>query len=127
MQTCSTVVLDLPRRAAARTLSLNTPRYGLREKIGHPAHARRDETAFRPDDADVSDVAYIVLENPDVVRRSEFIGERDPGEQANSGTGENGSPDRFDTVGRKVSTNGHAESTLWTGKGPIRGLRQPAI
>jgi len=49
----------------------------------------------------------------------EFISKRDLGEQADSNTGQNTSPDRFDTVGREIATNGYAESTLWPDKRPI--------
>jgi hypothetical protein len=86
---------------------------------------RNYETTFRPDEAYVSDVAYEFLENGDHVRMSEFIGKRDLSKQANSNTGQHTGPDRFDTVGRKISANGHAESTFWPYKGQLAASVRP--
>jgi hypothetical protein len=99
---------------------LNTLREGCSEKVSCAAHARRYKPASWPDEAYVSGVAYKFVENCDHVRMSEFIGERDLGKQTNSNTGQNPGPDRFDTVGRKIATNGYAESTFRPYKRPIR-------
>jgi hypothetical protein len=54
--------------------------------------------AFRPDEAYVSDVAHKFVENRDDVGwRSSSA--RETLAKANSHTGQNTSPDRFDTVG----------------------------
>ena len=92
----------------------------LGKKLRRAAHSRRYKSTFWPDEADVPDVAYKFVENPDHVRMPEFIGKRNLGEQANSNASENTSPDRFDTVGRKISANWDAESTFRSYKRPIR-------
>jgi hypothetical protein len=101
-------------------LPLNAQREGGSEVLSGPTQARRYETTFRPHEADVSDVGYKFVENRDHVRMAEFIGKRDLRKQANSNSRQNTRPDRFDTVGRKISIDGHAESTIWSYKGPIR-------
>src|SRR5471030_2667722 len=102
------------------SVCLNTLREGRSKKVGHSTHARRYIPTFWPDDAYVSDVSYKFVENRDHVRMPEFIGKRDTGKQANSNAGQNTGPDCFDTVGRKISANGHAESTFRPDKRPIR-------
>lgn len=43
---------------------------------------------------------------------AELISKGNLGEQADSNTAQNGGPDRFDTVGREIPLNRHAESTV---------------
>ena len=43
---------------------------------------------------------------------AELISKGNLSEQADSNTGQNGGPDRFDTVGREVPLSRHAESTV---------------
>src|SRR5471030_482200 len=94
------------------SVCLNTLWQRRSKKISHAAHARRYISTFWPDEAYVSDVSQKFVENRDHVRMPEFIGKRDSGKEANSNTGQNAGPDRFDTVGRKIAANGHAESTF---------------
>src|SRR5471032_2594217 len=102
------------------SVCLNTLWEGRSKKVGHAEHARRYIPTFWPDEAYVAGVSYKFVENRDHVRMPEFIGKRDTCEQADSNTGQNTGPDRFDTVGRKISANGHAESTFRPDKRPIR-------
>ena len=60
--------------------SLDTLGYGHCEEIRHATHASRDETACRPDQAYIPDVAYKLVENRDDVGMAEFIGKRNLGE-----------------------------------------------
>jgi hypothetical protein len=111
-----------PEGSARRLISvcLNTPWEGRSKKVCRAAHPCRYKPTLWPNEAYVSGVAYEFLKNRDHVRMSEFIGKRDPGKQANSDTGQNTGPDRFDTIGRKISANGHAESTFRPYERPIR-------
>jgi hypothetical protein len=101
------------------TSCLNTLWESHGKIVSRTSHACRYIPTFWPDEADVSDVDYKFFEYRDHVRMPEFISKRDLGEQADSNTGQNTSPDRFDTVGREIATNGYAESTLWPDKRPI--------
>jgi hypothetical protein len=84
---------------AGTLFSLGSLRNGLREEIGHLADAGRNETAFRPDEAYISDISHKFLQDSHDIRMAELISQGNLGEQADSNTGQNGGPDRFDTVG----------------------------
>ena len=110
-----------PRQRPSNT-NLGSLRNGRREEIGHLADAGRNETAFWPDEAYISDIAHKFLEDRNDIGMPEFISKGNLGEHANSNTGQNGGPDRFDTVGREIPLNRHAESTFLPHKRPIRRL-----
>ena len=111
---------EMPLGAPIDAVCLDTLGEGRSKKVSRAAHACRYKPTFWPDEAYVSDVAYKFVENRDHVRMPEFIGKRDLGKQANANTGQNTGPDRFDTVGRKISANWDAESTFRSYKRPIR-------
>lgn len=115
------------KTSTLNNLGINTPRNCLSEEIGDSSHARRYKAAPWPDEADVSGVAHEFVENGDDFGISKIIGERDLGKPADSHTGQHTGPDRFDTVGRKISAHWHAESTFWPHKRPMCWLRQAAI
>jgi hypothetical protein len=77
---------------------LNTLWEGHSKVVSCTSHACRYVPTFWPDEAYVSDVDYKFFENHDHVRMQEIISKRDLGKQANSNTGQNTSPDRFDAV-----------------------------
>src|SRR5213076_1955762 len=83
-------------RIAWHVVSLNTLHESRSKEVRHLAHARRNETTFRPDEAYVSDIADEFVENGDHVRVSELIGKRDLGKKANPDTGQHTSSDRFE-------------------------------
>jgi hypothetical protein len=95
---------------------------GLREEIGHLANAGRNETTFWPNETYISGIVHKFSEDRNYVGVPELIRKGNLGEQANTDTGQNRSPDRFDTVGRQVSPNRHAESTFSPHERPIRRL-----
>ena len=78
---------------------LSSPRNGLREEIGHLTDTGWDEAAFRPDQVYVSNFAYKFLQDRNDIMMLEFINKGNLGEHANSNTGQNSGPNRFDTVG----------------------------
>ena len=77
----------------------NSLRNGLSEEIGHLADAGRNETAFRPDKTYISDIRHKFSKDRNDIGMAEFVSKGSLGEQANTNTGQNGGPDRFDTVG----------------------------
>jgi hypothetical protein len=79
---------------------------------GHLTDAGGDETAFRPDEVYISNIAHKFLENRNDSGMLEFLRKRNFGEHANSDTGEDGGPDRLNTVGQEIPLDRHAESTF---------------
>ena len=91
------------------------------------AHTGRNEPAFGPDEAYIPDVAHKIVKDGDDIGMTEFISKRNLGEQANSNTGQNRSPDRFDTVRREIPLNRTLNSTFSPHERPIRPLCYAAI
>src|ERR1700679_2063731 len=81
---------------------LSSLRNGLREEIGHLPDAGRNETAFRPNETYISDIAHKFIEDSNDIEMAQFIGKGNLGEKADSNTGKNCGPDRFDTIRPEV-------------------------